>query len=32
MLKMKISREFFSQVSKSYGPMPFNLSNSQEEK
>jgi len=32
MLKMKTSREFFSQVSKSYGPMPFNLRNCEEEK
>jgi len=32
MLKMKTSREFFSQVSKNYGPMPFNLRNCEEEK
>jgi len=32
MLKMKTSREFFSQVGKSYGPMPFNLRNCEEEK
>merc|ERR1712048_1172322 len=32
MLKMKPSREFFSQVGKSYGPMPFNLRNCDEEK
>jgi len=32
MLKMKTSREFFSQVGKNYGPMPFNLRNCEEEK
>jgi len=32
MLKMKTSREFFSQVSKSYGSMPFNIRNCEEEK
>ena len=32
MLKMKTSREFFSQVSKSYGVMPFNIRNCEEEK
>ena len=32
MLKMKTSREFYSQVSKSYGPMPFNIRNCEEEK
>ena len=32
MLKMKTSREFFSQVTKTYGPMPFNLRNCEEEK
>ena len=32
MLKMKTSREFLSQVNKSYGPMPFNLRNFEEEK
>jgi len=32
MLKMKTSREFYSQVSKTYGPMPFNLRNCDEEK
>ena len=32
MLKMKTSREFFSQVTKTYGPMPFNLRNCDEEK
>lgn len=32
MLKMKTSREFLSQVTKTYGPMPFNLRNFEEEK
>jgi len=32
MLKMKTSREFFSQVNKSYGSMPFNIRNCAEEK
>merc|ERR1712083_1018197 len=32
MLKMKTSREFLSQVNKSYGTMPFNLRNFEEEK
>jgi len=32
MLKMKTSREFLSQVTKTYGQMPFNLRNFEEEK
>merc|ERR1711915_226657 len=32
MLKMKTSREFLSQVTKNYGPMPFNLRNFEDEK
>merc|ERR1712192_229219 len=32
MLKMKTSREFLSQVTKTYGTMPFNLRNFEEEK
>jgi len=32
MLKMKTSREFFSQVNKTYGNMPFNIRNCAEEK
>merc|ERR1712130_998978 len=32
MLKMKTSREFFSQVTKTSGDMPFNIRNCEEEK
>jgi len=32
MLKMKTSREFYSKVSKQFGPMPFNLRSMEEEK
>jgi hypothetical protein len=32
MLKMKTSREFYSKVSKQFGPMPFNLRNMEDEK
>jgi len=32
MLKMKTSREFFSKVSKQFGPMPFNLRSMDDEK
>lgn len=32
MLKMKTSREFFSKVSKQFGPMPFNLRSMEDEK
>ena len=32
LLKMKTSRDFFFQVSKNYGPMPFNIRNCEEEK
>merc|ERR1712024_430885 len=32
MLKMKTSREFYSKVSKQFGPMPFNIRNMEDEK
>merc|ERR1712141_478287 len=32
MLKMKTSREFYSKVSKQFGPMPFNIRNMEEKK
>jgi len=32
MLKMKTSREFYSKVGKQFGPMPFNLRNTDDEK
>merc|ERR1711936_1269165 len=32
MLRMKTSREFYSKVSKQFGPMPFNIRNMEDEK
>merc|ERR1712032_835538 len=32
MLKMKTSREFYSKVSKQFGPMPFNIRNMEDER
>jgi len=32
MLKLKTSREFYSKVSKQFGPMPFNIRNMEDEK